>query len=53
MRAATSIPRMYADQRGFFSGVRSEQSLRLLWQLQSCTGPSRKERAQDDKAVVQ
>jgi hypothetical protein len=52
MRTATSIPRMYADQRGLLASVRSQDPVHRARERQSCTGPSRKERAQDDKAVV-
>jgi hypothetical protein len=52
MRAATSIPPMYADQRGLLASVRSQDPVHRVHRRQSCTGPSRKERAQDDKVVV-
>jgi hypothetical protein len=53
MRTATSIPRIYADERGFFfcHPERSEGPMHLVCGetlRTSYTGPSRKERAQDD-----
>ncbi len=50
MRAATSIPRIYA---GTFSFERQGKPPKLpLHRRQYFRGPSRKERAQDDKVVV-